>query len=282
MRLLAFVILTLTDGTVSAQAPVTPTLPTSSICDLDARIALVSPKVVAWRRDLYAHPESSIAEERIAGVVAAHLTALELEVRTNVGGTLSVIGVLRGGQPGPTVALRADVDALPVTELTGKRAHGAQPWRSIDPIVIGEPIVTAHQPIAIRNVDLTTDPAVLTVGAYEAGVRENIIPDSAVSVGTYRTFNETARATMASELRAIAAQCAAAGGATATVSVNLGYVTTANAASWFGRSSSMLRNTLGGTQVLESVPSMPTGTKALSALAVDALPPSVPALRPVK
>ncbi len=443
MRLLSFVCLPLAAGTISAQAPVTPSLPTSVTRDLDARIAQVSPKVVAWRRDLHAHPELSYAEERTAGVVAAHLTALGLEVRTNVGGTFSVVGVLRGGRPGPAVALRADMDALPVTEQTGlpfaskvttqfngqtvgvmhacghdahtailmgvaevlagmkaslpgtitflfqaaeegapnggakamvaagaldnprieavyglhtwpgptgtistrsggmmasadnwrvvihgKQAHGAQPWRGVDPIVIGAQIVTGLQTIVSRNIDLTAGPAVLTVGAFQAGVRENIIPDSAVMIGTFRTFNEKARATMASQIRAIAEQYATAGGATAAVTINMGYSTTANDARWFGRASSVLRNTLGETQVLESAPSMPaedfsvfmervpglffflgvtprdrdpfntpanhsplydvdeaampTGIKALSALALDALLHGVPALRPLK
>jgi amidohydrolase len=62
-------------------------------------VAAVTPKVVAWRRDFHAHPELSNQEARTAGVVAAHLKALGLEVRTGVGGH-GVVGVLRGGRPG--------------------------------------------------------------------------------------------------------------------------------------------------------------------------------------
>jgi amidohydrolase len=83
--------------------------------DLDRRTAAVLPKVVAWRRDFHQHPELSWQETRTAGIVAAHLRSLGLEVRTGVGRT-GVVGVLRGGRPGPVVALRADMDALPVTE----------------------------------------------------------------------------------------------------------------------------------------------------------------------
>jgi amidohydrolase len=72
--------------------------------------------VVAWRRDIHQHPELSNRETRTAKLVADHLTALGLEVRTGVAHT-GVVGVLRGGKPGPVVALRADMDALPVTEL---------------------------------------------------------------------------------------------------------------------------------------------------------------------
>lgn len=83
---------------------------------IEARAAQVLPKVVAWRRDIHQHPELSNRETRTAKLVADHLTSLGLEVKTGVGKT-GVVGVLRGGKPGPVVALRADMDALPVTEL---------------------------------------------------------------------------------------------------------------------------------------------------------------------
>jgi amidohydrolase len=82
----------------------------------DRGIEAVMPKVVAWRRDIHEHPELGNREFRTAKLVADHLTALGMEVRTGVGHT-GVVGVLRGGKPGPVVALRADMDALPVTEL---------------------------------------------------------------------------------------------------------------------------------------------------------------------
>ncbi len=84
--------------------------------EVDRRVEAVMPKVIAWRRDIHQHPELSFAEVRTAKLVADHLQALGLEVRTGVGGT-GVVGLLRGGRPGPVVALRADLDALPVTEL---------------------------------------------------------------------------------------------------------------------------------------------------------------------
>lgn len=84
----------------------------------DAAITAVMPDVVAWRRDFHANPELGFAEHRTAAVVAAHLRALGLEVHEGVGKT-GVVGVLRGGRPGRTVALRADMDALPVQEATG-------------------------------------------------------------------------------------------------------------------------------------------------------------------
>jgi amidohydrolase len=84
--------------------------------EIDRRVEAVMPKVVAWRRDIHQHPELSNREVRTAQLVAEHLRGLGLEVRTQVART-GVVGVLRGGRPGPVVALRADMDALPVTEL---------------------------------------------------------------------------------------------------------------------------------------------------------------------
>ncbi|HET7403468.1 MAG TPA: amidohydrolase [Usitatibacter sp.] len=82
---------------------------------LDEAAARVEPRVVAWRRDFHQNPELGNREKRTAGVVAAHLKSLGLEVREQVAHT-GVVGVLKGGKPGPVVALRADMDALPVTE----------------------------------------------------------------------------------------------------------------------------------------------------------------------
>ena len=74
-------------------------------------------KVIEWRRDLHQHPELSNREFRTAKVITEHLKQLGLEIQTGVAHT-GVVGLLKGGKPGPTIALRADMDALPVTELT--------------------------------------------------------------------------------------------------------------------------------------------------------------------
>jgi len=86
------------------------------LAEADARAAAVMDKVVAWRRDIHRHPELSNREFRTSKLVADHLRGLGLEVRTGVAHT-GVVGVLRGGKPGRVVALRADMDALPVTEM---------------------------------------------------------------------------------------------------------------------------------------------------------------------
>jgi amidohydrolase len=78
----------------------------------------ILPDIIALRRDIHAHPELSLAETRTAALLAGRLKALGLEVRTGIGGT-GVLGVLRGGKPGPVVGYRTDMDALPIIEETG-------------------------------------------------------------------------------------------------------------------------------------------------------------------
>lgn len=81
----------------------------------DALTKAVETNVINWRRDFHAHPELSNREFKTAEKVAAHLTSLGLEVRTGIAHT-GVVGILKGGKPGPVIGLRADMDALPVIE----------------------------------------------------------------------------------------------------------------------------------------------------------------------
>ena len=78
----------------------------------------LAPGLVAIRRDIHAHPELAMEEVRTAGIVARELTRLGIEHRTGLGGT-GVLGMIEGGRPGPTLAIRADMDALPIHEETG-------------------------------------------------------------------------------------------------------------------------------------------------------------------
>lgn len=312
--------------------------------ELDRRLGAVMPKVVAWRRDLHEHPELSGQEERTARVVGEHLRALGLEVRTGVGGH-GVVGVLRGGRPGRTVALRADMDGLPVTEqvdlpfrsrataqyngqtvgvmhacghdnhvailmgaaellagmkaqipgnvvfifqpaeeglpdggggaqlmiaegvmenprieaifglhvwpnasgtvqyrvgpmmaasnsyrliVHGKQTHGANPWGGVDPIVVSSQIILAFQTIISRQVDISLNPAILTVGQFQGGVRNNIIPDSAWMVGTVRTFDVSQRADIFARMERTAQNIAEASGARVVLTIDSGYTVTVN------------------------------------------------------
>lgn len=345
---------------------------------LDAHIERVMPKVVAWRRDIHQHPELSGEEVRTAKLVADHLRALGLEVRTGVGGH-GVVGTLRGGKPGPVVALRADMDALPVEELVdlpfrsrvratyrgqevgvmhacghdnhvailmgtaeiltamkdqlagsvkfifqpaeeglpnggggaqlmirdgvlenpkvdaifglhvgprpaghitvrpgpimaasnsftlvvhGRQSHGAQPWSGVDPIVIGAQIVTAAQTIISRQIDITAVPAIVTFGAFNGGVRNNIIPDSVVMLGTIRTFNADQKREVFTRLERTAQQIAAASGARAQLRIDSGYVVTNNDSALTLRMLPTLQRVAGSAEV--STPSLWTAAEDFS------------------
>jgi amidohydrolase len=279
---------------------------------IDAAAKEIESRVIAWRRDIHANPELGNREFRTAGIVAEHLKQLGLdEVRTGVAHT-GVVGLLKGALPGPVVALRADMDALPVAEevdipfaskvkaqwngesvgvmhACGHDAHVAilmgvaevlaglrrtlrgsvkfifqpaeelppegeeggakmmvaearsrspcrrrcsactsprgcrsacsatgrdRPWRapirSASRSTAGRPtarcrgsastrsspaaqVVLGLQTVVSRQVDLTREPAVVTVGMIKGGVRQNIIPDSVEMRGTIRSFDEEMR-----------------------------------------------------------------------------------------
>ena len=82
------------------------------------RSAAVEKQLIDWRRDIHQHPELGDQEQRTSRLVAEHLKRLGLDVQTGVGRT-GVVGILKGAKPGPVVGLRADMDALPVTEPEG-------------------------------------------------------------------------------------------------------------------------------------------------------------------
>jgi amidohydrolase len=85
--------------------------------DVEAEIKAVDSKIITWRRDFHQNPELSNREVRTSGIVAEHLKKLGLKVETGIART-GVVALLETGKPGPTIALRADMDALPVTERT--------------------------------------------------------------------------------------------------------------------------------------------------------------------
>ncbi len=301
--------------------------------EVDRRAAQVQGKVVAWRRDIHAHPELSNRETRTADLVAQHLRSLGLEVRTGVAHT-GVIGVLRGGKPGPVVALRADMDALPVTEevdvpfaskvratyngqevgvmhacghdthvamlmgvaeilagmrndlpgtvkfifqpaeegapagerggaaaadafrivVRGRQTHGALPWAGIDPVVVASQIVLGLQTITSRQVDLTTAPAVVTVGAINGGIRFNIIPDSVVMLGTIRTFDTAMRSDIHQRVRRTAESIAQSAGATTQVVIDSATAVTYNDPELTEKILPTLREVAGASHVALAMP----------------------------
>jgi amidohydrolase len=336
---------------------------------VDRAALSVAPKLTAWRHDIHSHPELSFQETRTAKLVADHLRSLGLEVQVGVGGN-GVIGILRGGKPGPVVALRADMDALPVVEqvdvpfkstqrttyngqdvgvmhacghdmhtailmgtaevlagmkaqipgtvkflfqpaeegpptggaapmitagamdnpkvdavfglhvgpgvlghvsvspgpwtaaadswkmiVHGRQTHGAFPSNGVDPIVVGAQIVLAYQTIISRQVDLTMAPAVLTVGAFNGGLRENIIPDSVVMIGTLRTYDPGMRTEIQSRMVKTAEAIAQSAGATADVKVVNGYDITLNDTSLTTRMIPTLKRVAGAENFTPGRPS---------------------------
>jgi amidohydrolase len=112
--------------------------------------------------------------------------------------------------------------------VQGRQTHGSAPWRGVDPIVVGAQIVNALQTIVSRSVDITKLPAIVSVGQFQSGVRNNIIPDTARLVGTIRTFDDQVQSDIHARVTRIAEGAAAGAGATVKVTINRGYPVTSN------------------------------------------------------
>lgn len=317
-----------------------------STINIDKEVKSVEKKVIEWRRDIHQHPELSNRETRTAAVVAKHLKSLGMQVETDIGHT-GVVGFLKGAKPGPTVMLRADMDALPVTEkvdvpfkstivtkymgedvgvmhacghdthvamlmgtaevlaavknqlhgnimfvfqpaeegapegeeggaelmlkqgifkkykpevafglhimsslnsgqigyrsgpimasadtfditVNGKQTHGSAPWNGVDPISAAAQIVTGVNHIVSRQIDITKEPAIVSFGKIDGGVRDNIIPDSVNMIGTIRNFDMDNREQIFDKIKTTATHIAMASGAKADVKINKGYPVTIN------------------------------------------------------
>ncbi len=106
--------------------------------------------------------------------------------------------------------------------VQGQQTHGARPWAGIDPIVVAAQIVIALQTVVSRQLDITENPAVVTVGAIKGGIRNNIVPDNVEMIGTIRTFDVEQRQQIIEKMQRIATNTAEAAGATASFTVNPG------------------------------------------------------------
>ncbi|SDQ00761.1 carboxypeptidase Ss1. Metallo peptidase. MEROPS family M20D [Mucilaginibacter sp. OK268] len=118
-------------------------------------------------------------------------------------------------RPGGTMAGVNDMQII----VKGRSAHGAYPWSSIDPIVVSAEIINNLQTIVSRNIDVTQNPAVVTIGAIKAGNRSNIIPESAEMLGTLRSFTLADEKLLIERVKQIATKTAEAQGATAEVKI---------------------------------------------------------------
>ena len=322
---------------LEADAQPSNTPPGTAPSWIDAAASAIEPKTIAWRRDIHAHPELGNREFRTSKLIADHLRSLGIEVKEKVGHT-GVVGILRGGKPGPVIGLRADMDGLPVTErvdlpfasktkaeyngqqvgvmhacghdthvamlmsvaeilaqrkdelagtikfvfqpaeegapkgeeggaelmikdgvmenpnidvmfglhinaqtevgkityrpggfyasvndmkitVNGRQAHGAAPWSSVDPIVVSAQIINNLQTIVSRNLDITENPGVVTIGAVNGGNRSNIIPEKVEMLGTIRALTDADEKMLIDRVKQIVVNTAKAANATATVEV---------------------------------------------------------------
>ena len=129
-----------------------------------------------------------------------------------------------GYRSGPELAAADKFEIV----VHGRQTHGSKPWGGVDPIVVGSEIVEGLQTLVSRELDITKEPAVVSVGQFDAGVRNNIIPDQARLVGTIRTFDEGMRDQIHRRVKEMAEKIAAAHGATANVTIERGYPVTVN------------------------------------------------------
>jgi amidohydrolase len=114
--------------------------------------------------------------------------------------------------------LMASVNDMKIV-VKGRQAHGAAPWSSIDPIVVSAQIINSLQTIVSRNLDITANAGVVTIGSIHGGVRSNIIPEQVEMWGTLRALSTADEKLLIDRVKQIATKTAEAGGATADVEV---------------------------------------------------------------
>jgi amidohydrolase len=196
-------------------------------CGHDAHTAMLMgvAEVLAGLRDrlpgkvllMFQPAEEGVPEGERGGAPLMLEEGLLDVARPEVAFALHVGSMLNTGQvmlrPGP---MMAGSDFFEIV-VTGRQSHGSRPWKGVDPVVASAEIVGALQTIVSRSTDITDLPAVVTVGAINGGVRHNIIPDSVEMLGTIRTFSASSRADVIERIRRIAANVAAAHGASATL-----------------------------------------------------------------
>jgi len=142
--------------------------------------------------------------------------------------------------------IMAASDTFSIT-VRGRSTHGAMPWAGVDPIVVSAQIVMGLQTIISRQSDLTTAPAVLTVGTIEGGNRFNIVPDEVRFTGTIRTFDGEMQKRIHEGVTRTAGHIAAAAGAKAEVKIEIGNPVTWNDPALTERMTPTLKRVAAGT-----------------------------------
>lgn len=113
-------------------------------------------------------------------------------------------------------------------KVKGKQTHGSQPWGGIDPVAVSAQIINGLQTIVSRQVDLTKNPAVVSVSTINAGVRSNIIPEEAIMTGTIRTLDTSTQRIIHEKIKLTASKIAEASGATAETIIDTKTLVTYN------------------------------------------------------
>lgn len=162
---------------------------------------------------------------------------------------------LRSGPP------MASADQFRIA-VRGRQTHGAAPWAGVDPIVTAAQVVLGLQTIVARQLDITREAAVVTVGAIKGGVRQNIIPDKVEMLGTVRSFDEAMREDIHGRIRDTAEGIAQAARAQCEVCIERGYDVTVNDAQLTEAMLPALRR-VAGAERAQIVPKV-TGSEDLS------------------
>jgi amidohydrolase len=105
-------------------------------------------------------------------------------------------------------------------KVKGKQTHGSQPWGGIDPVAVSAQIINGLQTIVSRQVDLTKNPAVVSVSTINGGVRSNIIPEEVIMTGTIRTLDTAMQRIIHDKIKLTASKIAEASGATAETTID--------------------------------------------------------------
>ncbi|MEO5862990.1 MAG: amidohydrolase, partial [Burkholderiales bacterium] len=141
---------------------------------------------------------------------------------------LHVVAMMNTGTIGYRAGpMMAAADILRI-KVKGRQTHGSQPWSGVDPIVTAAQIVLGLQTIISRQVNITSEPAVVTIGSIHGGNRFNIIPEEVEMVGTIRTFDEAMRDDIHKRIKNTAEMIAASQGATVQVEIEKPYAVTIN------------------------------------------------------
>jgi amidohydrolase len=146
-------------------------------------------------------------------------------------------------------SVSAENDIFKIT-IHGKQSHGASPWTGVDPIVTASQIVMGLQTIISRGVPLTDNAAVITVGSFHAGNRENIIPDDAVLTGTIRTLDTAMRNTIYKRMHEVVNYIAASAGATADLKISMEDAMLVNNPALTDEMAPVLKQIVGGKNVI--------------------------------